>query len=147
MKARAEAFVDDDGTVRGSQIEYLYDDFYSGVLHEHTEDNFKILCGTLLGDNLKPPANVCTDYDAAMKWATAIGAVTTFELTEEQFEQEPDNKKYNARLGCKIGPLDLGSYVSASTPHFALLLAVVQVMRELFSAMNEIQEDDTRTVH
>lgn len=138
---RHHLYVNDDGIVRDSQVEHLFDEFFHGNEHDGvTINNLRIYTKVLMDGSVTPPDDdVLTDFGKAVEWVLEFGMITLWDFTPEDVEDEDEKQLVNEhglKYGAKIGPFDNGTYVLAKTKHLAVLLAVIQMFREFVEGVN-----------
>lgn len=136
-------YVDDDGVIRDSHIENLYDDLFDGSkLDGITYQNMCIYTKMIFPDIEEPTKEILTNSEVAMAWVLQFGFITLWYVDEEDREELGVENSIEYVFGAKLGGFEQGSSVCGKTAHLASLLAVVQVFRELCDRINnEIPED------
>lgn len=129
----ARHVLDEDGVIRDRFIEYIFIDVFEGEIDAVTIGNFNQLRTRLLPPELPPiTMEICSDISAALSWAMNIGPVSVWNLSPEDAASVPGNKKEIKLLyGAKIGGYDIGAPVAGSTIVRTIILAAVQVLREI----------------
>jgi len=124
-----------DGRLWDSQIEHMYDDLFfdknlDGVFFGNIISYGKMYLGLpdVCEDDLH---SICGVYEWVMPYySISVWGIRDEELPEWQ-EHYPDNGIPDRRYAAKIGPEAVGVPVFASTHYRAVLLSLVQAMRDI----------------
>lgn len=135
-------YVDDtDGIVRDKFLEGLFDDFLDGTADELSFDNLWEYCKLYVDDDItKPDSTVISITECAAVWGMQFGVVTIWELDDEDFDNFGIDKAKDLRYGAKIGPIEYGDFAAGKTIPLSIVLAVVQMLREISMELNNRSE-------
>lgn len=131
-----------DGAIKDSHLEHLFDDILSAKYDDITRKNIVTYLMVVFPEfSIFISEDIIDDYNKAMRLAVKLGYVTIWELDEEDIKElDKALQKENPKYGAKIGSLEMGAPVVARTEHDVLLLAMVQYMRELLHHLNNRQD-------
>lgn len=142
MQQMVEMSVDKHGNIVDTHLEDIFNDIFFANVCDITKHNFRVYVGALMDlESADIPDEIWTDAAKAVEFVSNLGSISLWRLTSFDIESDPDIKKYGFTHGAKYGFYEEGVCVYGRNIQDAVLLALMQALREVtMSQLNAGEE-------